>query len=218
VRVLIADDHTLVRQGFVALLAREPDIEVVAEAADGHEAVRLVAELLPDVAILDVGMPVLNGIAAAVRIRACAPQTRVLAISVHADGRYVRQMVDAGASGYLLKDVASGEMIQAIRQVAQGKRYFCQGLDYSECAAHTPVASLSPRELDVVRLVADGARTSEIATRLDVSIKTAEAHRRNAMRKLGVETVADLVRLALREGLVVDNDGPRGTTEPAAHT
>lgn len=205
-RILIADDHTLVRQGFVALLAREPDLIVVAEAADGFEAVRLVAELSPDLAILDVGMPGLNGIAAAARIRADSPQTRILAISVHADGRYVRQMVDAGAGGYLLKDVAVGEMVRAIRQVAMGKRYFCQGLGYVEQADDTPIARLSPRELDVVRLVADGYRASEIAARLGVSIKTAEAHRRNAMRKLAVTTVADLVRLALREGLVVGND------------
>ncbi len=167
-RILIADDHTLVRQGFVALLAREPDLIVVGEAADGFEAVRLVAELSPDLAILDVGMPGLNGIVATARIRADSPQTRVLAISVHADGRYVRQIV--------------------------------------EQADDTPVARLSPRELDVVRLVADGYRASEIAARLGVSIKTAEAHRRNAMRKLMVATVADLVRLALRERLVVGND------------
>lgn len=210
VRILIADNHRLFCQGLRTLAEQETDFEVVGEVPDGREAVERARELRPDVVLMDVVMPGLNGLEATRQIRRDVPGTRVLALSMHVDKRYVLGMLEAGASGYVAKDAAFDEVARAIRAVACGQVYLAPsvaGLVVEDFARRTsvpvasPPAALSPREIEVLQLLAEGWSAGRIASHLHVSVKTVETHRRNILGKLDLRTVADLVRYALREGI-----------------
>jgi DNA-binding NarL/FixJ family response regulator len=210
IRILLADDHKIVRDGLRSLLQAEADLEVVGEAANGREAVRLAQELSPDVVVMDVGMPDLNGIEATRYIAGGASGAKVIALSMHSDRRFVEGMLAAGATGYLLKDSAFEELARAIRTVAAGRTYLCplvagvvvQTLVRASHAvqpARSPV--LTPREREVLQLLAEGKSTKQIAGTLGVSVKTVETHRSRIMDKLDVHSVPELTKYAIREGL-----------------
>ena len=208
-RVLVADDHTLVREGLVKLLRETGECEIVAEASDGLEAVEKAIETRPDVAVLDISMPRLNGIEAVRRIHDALPQTRILALTVHDEEEYVIHMIRAGASGYLVKDSAASELMDAVRTLASGQGYFgpqaAQILaeQYrNPSAAGDPYGSLTPREREVFHLVIEGKTTKEVAKELGVSFKTADNHRSRVMDKLGVKNVVELVRFAAKRQLL----------------
>ena len=210
IKVLLADDHRLLREGLRELLSRESDIEVVAEAENGRDAARRARDLAPDVIIMDVTMPELNGIEAARQIRSQRPEVRIVALSIHSDRRFVTQMFAAGASGYLPKDCAFTELVRAIREVAAGRMYLSpvihQGpideyLGRSPAADRSLLEVLTPREREVLQLLAEGRSTKDAAARLHVSIKTIETHRQHIMEKLGIHSIAELTKYAIREGL-----------------
>jgi len=210
IKVLIADDHQIVRQGLRTLLEREPDLEVVAEADNGRSTVRLARESHPEVIIMDVAMPDLNGIEATRQIISEMPKVKVIALSMYADRRFVSNMLKAGASGYLLKDCASEELVRAIRVVLAHKTFLSPGVadivvkDYVQTPLG-PEASvfniLSNREREVLQLMAEGKSTNQIAELLHVSVKTVETHRQQMMQKLKMHSVAELTKYAIREGL-----------------
>lgn len=197
IRVLLADDHALVRAGIRALLGELPNVDVVAEAGDGHEAIRLVRELKPDIALVDVSMPGLSGLDVASRVRKEHPETRVVIVSMHADREYVRMALAAGASGYLLKQAARGELEKALEAVARGERWLSPTLTKDLASER-----LTPRQREVLKLIAEGLSTKEIASKLNVSVKTIDTHRTELMDRLGIHGVAGLVRYAIRIGLV----------------
>jgi two-component system, NarL family, response regulator NreC len=205
-RILLADDHVIVRQGFRALLERE-GLEVVAEAANGHEAVRLAGELLPDVAVLDFAMPLLNGLDAAKEIRRRSPRTRTILLTVHSEDHYVLEAVRAGVHGYVVKTQAAADLVQAIREIRGNAIYLSPTISRAVVEAYLDKATppgdvLSSRERQVLQLVAEGKTTKEIAGVLGVSIKTADSHRARIMRKLDIHDTAGLVRFAIRRGLI----------------
>ncbi len=210
VRILIADDHKILREGLRSLLEKQSTFVVVAEAEDGLTAFDAVKRHRPDIAILDIGMPGLNGIEVTRKIRAEMTETRVIALSMHADRRFVMGVLEAGANGYLLKDSAFAELATAVTAVAQGKTYL------SPAIAETVVKStleksgrgekgsrvlLSGREREVLQMIAEGKSTKEIAFKLFVSTKTVETHRKQIMDKLNIHTIAGLTKYAIREGL-----------------
>lgn len=216
IRVLLADDHAIVRAGLRSLLEQESRIVVIAEACDGRSAVEITHRLRPDVVVMDIGMEGLNGIEATRKITAEVGDVKVIALSMHSDHRYVSGMLAAGASGYLLKDVAFEELVDAITVVVSGRVYLSPGIasvvvqDYAR-RVNTPanlqvevpaLARLSPREREVLQLVAEGQSMKEIAAALGLSVKTVETHRRQIMEKLGIYNLAGLTRFAIREGLV----------------
>jgi DNA-binding NarL/FixJ family response regulator len=211
-RILLADDHQIVRQGLKSLIQQNEGFEVIAEASDGRAAVQLAADLEPDVIVMDVGMPGLNGIEATRQIAAKEPDAKVVALSMHSDRRFMGEMLKAGAKGYLLKDAAFEELATAIRSVIADKIYLSPRIadvvvdDYvrhaGEYAGHpSAFAKLTPREREVLQLMAEGRATKEIAMDLKVSIKTVETHRRQIMEKLNIYSVAELTKYAIREGL-----------------
>ena len=205
-RILLADDHVIVRQGFRALLERE-GLEVVAEAANGHEAVRLAGELLPDVAVLDFAMPLLNGLDAAKEIRRCSPRTRTILLTVHSEDHYVLEALQAGVHGYVVKTQAAADLVQAIREIRGNAIYLSPTISRAVVEAYFDKATppgdvLSSRERQVLQLMAEGKTTKEIAGVLGVSIKTADSHRARIMRKLDIHDTAGLVRFAIRRGLI----------------
>jgi len=210
-RVLLADDHALVRAGLRALLNDLPGVEVVAETGDGREALRLVCERKPDVAMIDISMPGLNGLDVAARIAHDRPATRVIIVSMHGDDETVRRALTAGAAGYLLKNSDRAELEMALRTVARGDTWLTPALTKRVVAAFTqearapeagPFAALTPRQREVLQLVAEGYSNKEIAQRLDVAPKTVETHRTELMERLGIHGVAGLVRYAIQVGLV----------------
>lgn len=206
-RVLIADDHGIVRSGIRLLLERQPEIEVVAEAADGAEARDLALQTDPDLVILDVSMPKLTGLQAAREIKAHRPDTEVLILSMHDDERYLFEALQAGASGYVLKAQADTELLAAIQAVHSGEPFLTRGAQESllklKLQRDKDAADrLSPREEQVVKLVSEAHTTREIAEILGLSEKTIENHRSNAMRKLGMRDRVELVRYAVRKGLI----------------
>lgn len=210
IKIIVADDHQILREGLVALLGKQPDFAVVAEAQDGRSAVRLAQELEPDLVIMDIGMPGLNGIEATRQILAHRPETKVIALSMHSDKRFVTEMLKAGAVGYLLKYCASEELVTAIRTVLSHRIYLSPDIagvvveDYVKktgAAEATAFNRLSPREREVLQLLAEGKSTRQIAADLHVSIKTIEVHRKQIMDKLGLQSLAELIKYAIREGL-----------------
>jgi two-component system response regulator NreC len=211
-RILLADDHTVVRQGLRKVLEARPDWEVVAEAGDGREAVRQAEELRPDVAILDVAMPTLNGIEATRQIARRAPNTRILVLSMYSDEAYVTQILRAGASGYLLKDSADVDLVQAVGAVADGKSFFSPAIarviadDYVRHLAERGITdryeSLSGREREIFQLIAEGKTNKEIATLLSLSTSTVDTHRSRIMEKLDVHSAAEIVLYAVRKGVI----------------
>jgi len=209
-RILLADDHQILREGLRTLLEKQPDIKVVAEAEDGRTAVQLARKLSPDLVIMDIAMPDLGGIGATRQITAEIPGVKVVALSMHADRRFVARMLKAGASGYLLKDCAFEELVHAVRTVASGRTYLSPGIadvvieDYLRHLPETdPLAlsSLTPREIEVLQLLAEGKNKKQIASRLHVSVKTVGTHRQHIMNKLGIHSVAELTKYAIRVGL-----------------
>jgi DNA-binding NarL/FixJ family response regulator len=208
VRVLVVDDHPLVRTGVCALLRAQPDVEVVGEAANGREAVDAARRLRPDVVLMDVSMPAMDGIEAAGRITGEFPEVRVVMLSLHADAHHVRQALRAGASGYLLKNLAD-ELAPAIRTVAEGRSYYSAAVAGHLKEADTdarrrtePVELLTPRQREILKLIAEGYTTKEIADRLNISLKTAQTHRQQLMERLDIHEVAGLVRFAIRNGII----------------
>jgi DNA-binding NarL/FixJ family response regulator len=210
IKTVIVEDHRIVREGLRALLSKVPDIEVIAEAEDGRKALRLVEEHAPEVVIMDIGMPDLNGIEATRQIASRFSHVKVLALSMHSDRRFVMEMLRAGASAYLLKDCAFEELAAAIRAVANGQKYLSPriaGVVMEEFLGGpketaTVFAVLTAREREVFQLLAEGKTTRQIASILHVSTKTAETHRQRIMKKLNLKSVAELIRMAFREGLV----------------
>jgi len=210
IRIILADDHQIVRQGLRILLEAEPDMEVIAEADNGRQVLRLAPALLPDVIIMDLSMPELNGIEATRQILAGASGVKVVALSMHSDSLFVLNMIKAGASGYLLKDCALEELVKAIRTVVAQKTYLSPGVsdiviqDFVTGWQTTNTSAfsvLSAREREVLQLMAEGKSTNQIADGLCVSVKTVEAHRKQVMSKLGIHSVAELTKYAIRQGL-----------------
>lgn len=212
VRILLADDHTIVRQGLRKVIEERADWEVVAEAGDGREAVRLAEQHHPDLAILDVAMPLLNGIEATRQITKRLPRTRVLVLSMYADEAYVTQMVQAGASGYLLKDSADVDLLKAVDETAAGRTYFSPSIsrvmldDYARQVGDTALVdrfeSLSGREREIFQLIAEAKTNKEIAALLNVSPSTVETHRAHVMEKLKLHSAAEIVLYAVRRGVI----------------
>jgi two-component system response regulator NreC len=210
IRIILADDHQIVRQGLRILLEAEPDMEVIAEADNGRKVLKLAQELIPDVIIMDLSMPELNGIEATRQILSGAPEVKVVALSMHSDSLFVLNMIKAGASGYLLKDCALEELVKAIRTVVSHKTYLSPGVsdivirDFVTGWQTTNTSAfsvLSAREREVLQLMAEGKTTNQIADGLCVSVKTVEAHRKQVMTKLGIHSVAELTKYAIRQGL-----------------
>ena len=207
IRVLLADDHAVVRQGFRMILGAHADMEIVGEAGNGREAVELAESLRPDVVVMDVAMPELNGIEATRRLSASCPLTRVLALSMHKDSVYVREILRAGARGYLLKDALDSDLLSAIRALARGDGYLSPAVsdavlsDYRRQVTD-PLDMLSSREREVLQMIAEGKTNKEIASALNLSIYTVDAHRGRIMEKLNLHTTGELVRFAMRKGII----------------
>jgi len=207
IRVLLADDHALVRQGFRLILSAQPDLEIVGEAGNGRETVELAEKLRPDVVVMDVAMPEMNGIEATRRLAALAPRTRVLALSMYKDSVYVREILRAGARGYLLKDAIDRDLVAAVRAVAAGEGYLSPAVSeavLSDYRRHVtdPLDLLTSREREVLQMIAEGKTNKEIAAALNLSVYTVDAHRGRIMEKLNLHSVSELVRFAMRAGLV----------------
>ena len=206
-KILVADDHTLVRAGLTSLIARLPEMEVVGEAADGRQALRMVRDLLPDIVLMDISMPGLNGLEAAERIHGIHPKTKIIILSMHANEEYVAQALKAGASGYLLKDAATAELEMALKSVSMGQFYLSpaisrQVVDNFLHGGPTGVDVLTPRQREILQLIAEGKSTRDIAETLHLSVKTVETHRAQLMDRLDIHDVAGLIRYALRKGLI----------------
>lgn len=211
-RVVLADDHRIVSEGLRGLLERQPAMTVTAVARNGREAVRLALEHQADLVIMDVAMPELNGIEATRQIKAAAPATKVIALSMHADRRYVSGMLEAGVSGYLLKHSAFEELVTAIEAVLGGHVYLSPGVSDvvvselvqrggARAEASGADARLTPREREVTQLLAEGLSARQIAARLFLSVKTVESHRRRILEKIGAQSIAELTKFAIREGV-----------------
>jgi DNA-binding NarL/FixJ family response regulator len=210
IRVLLVDDHTMMRNGLRALFTSAPEVEVVGEAGDGRAALDLVRTLLPEVVVMDVGMPELNGVETTRQIRAGYPKTKVIALSTYTDRRYVQHMLEAGACGYVLKIGAYEELLRAVRAAHLGRTYLSpeiagpvvdRSMHPSIGEKDSAYSSLGAREREVLQLVAEGKTSGEIAKEMHISIKTVETHRRNITQKLGLHGTAELTKYALREGL-----------------
>jgi two-component system response regulator NreC len=207
IRVLLAEDHETVRQGLRLLIDRQPDMEVVGEAGDGRAALKAVASLQPQVAVVDISMPELNGLEATRGIRQQAPTTAVVALTRYSDDAYVKELLDAGALGYVLKQSSSLELVEAVRAAAAGRRYLDSSLVPAARpgrAARPPAARPTGRESEVLRLMSLGYSNKEIAADLSLSVKTVEVHKANAMRKLGLNGRTDVIRYALLQGWLRD--------------
>jgi len=211
-RIVLADDHETVREGLKMIVNAQDDMEVVGFAGDGREAVTMAQELLPDVLVMDISMPRLNGLKATEKVNAVCPQVKVLALSRHADDGYIRELLAAGACAYVLKQSAPSELIHAIRAVAAGGKYIDPKLtakvvdSYSDRTLRGEAKGiLSDRESEVLRLIALGYSNKEIAARLSLSVKTIEVHKANAMRKLNLTSRIDLVRYAIFQGWLQDH-------------
>jgi len=212
-RILIADDHDLVRRGLKALVETHPGWEICGEADSGRDAVTKVEELRPDIAILDISMPELNGVEATRRIRKISPHTEVLILSVHQSDQLIREILDAGAKGYIVKSDSDRDLVIALEALASHKPFFTPSATemllngYTKSGAHTPLPEplgerLTSREREIVQLLAEGKSSKEVASDLGISVKTAETHRANIMRKLDLHSVSELVRYAVRNEII----------------
>lgn len=208
ISVLLADDHQVLRDGLKTLLEAQPDIRVVGVAADGREAVTNAAELKPDVVVMDISMPDMNGVEAARRIRAAREQTRIVMLSMHSDAEHVYRALEAGATGYLLKNSAGSELVTAVRAVHAGRRYLTEKINemviagyLGEKRAASPLESLSKRERDILQHIVDGRNNRETAELLHISVKTVETYRSRMLQKLGIKNVTELVKFAITHGL-----------------
>jgi len=206
IRVVLADDHALVRQGIKSVLERE-GLQVVAEASDGQEAIRQAKALAPDVVVMDIGMPTLNGMDAARELGRCCPKTKSILLTQHDEDQYVSEALSAGVRGYVLKSQVASDLIQAIQQVLRGQVYLSPGISAAVMAAvqskgQRPADPLTARERQVLQLIAEGKSTKDVASLLGVSVKTAESHRSRLMQKLDIHETASLVRYAVKRGLV----------------
>lgn len=208
IRVLLAEDHRLVREALRDTLAKEPGIAVVGEAGSGAQALELARTLSPEVVVLDIALPDLNGIEVAARLARFDPPPRIVALSAYTDKRFVTEMLRAGAAAYVTKSAAGTDLVRAIRAVAQGQGYLCPEVagalvaEMRDGEAAGAAPRLGRREREVLRLVAEGARSQDIAAQLHIAVATVEVHRRNIMRKLDLHSVAELTRYAIREGIV----------------
>ena len=209
-RILLVDDHRMMRDGLRAVLSGKEGIEVIGEAEDGRSAIQAALELVPDVVVMDVGMPDMNGIEATRRILKDQPNVRVIALSTHSDKRYILNMIAAGASGYVLKEAASADLIRAVEAVSRGEHYLSPqitGVVFEPVRGRPPKKNaagyefLGAREREVLQLLAEGLTSKVIAARLDLSTKTIETHRRNISQKLGLKSIAELTKYAVREGM-----------------
>ena len=207
IRILLADDHAVVRQGFKMILDAQADMEIVGEAGNGRQAVDLAEQLRPDVVVMDVAMPELNGIEATRRLASSVPHARVIALSMHKDSVYVREILRAGARGYLLKDSGAADLVAAIHAVASGESYLSPAVsnavldDYRRHVTN-PIDLLTSREREVLQLLAEGKSNKEIAGVLNLSVYTVDAHRGRIMEKLNLHSISELVRFAVRNGLI----------------
>jgi RNA polymerase sigma factor (sigma-70 family) len=205
-RLLLADDHALVRKGLRLILSQEPTFEVVAEASHGREAVSMVRTHRPDVVVMDVAMPHVNGVTAVRNILEEEPQCRILMLSMHRDAAYVRESLRAGAKGYLLKDAVDHELVAAVKALADGHAYLSPAVSNTVLADYrqhvSDATELTAREREVLQLLAEGLTAKEIAKRLDISAYTVDAHRSRLMRKLQISSIGELVRFAMRNGLI----------------
>ena len=211
-RILLADDHQLMRSGLRLVIEQQPDLTIVGEAADGREAVALAKSVRPDVAVMDISMPNLNGIEAAHQIIQSQPDIAVIVLSMHTDESYVLRALKAGAKGYLLKDSAEADLIAAVRAVAHGKSFFSPAVskvlldDYmrklKRSGAEDAYDLLTPREREILQLVAEGKSNKEVANLLNLSVYTVETHRSNILAKLNLHTVPDLILYAVRKGII----------------
>jgi two-component system response regulator NreC len=213
IRLVLAEDHHLVREGLKMLLGNQSDMEIVGEAGDGRAALELARELEPDVVVMDVSMPVMNGLAATARLNELCPDVKVLTLTRHTDAGFLHQLLGAGASGYVLKQSAPAELLRAVRTVASGAKYLdpavtgtvISGFSRLRSAADEPPRrEPSERETEVLRLIAHGFSNKEIAARLELSVKTVEVHKANAMKKLGMRSRIDIVRYAVLRGWLHD--------------
>ena len=212
IKILFADDHTLIRSGLRLIVEQQPDMTVVGEAEDGRQAVTLAASLNPDVAVLDIGMPNLNGIEAAQQITQAEPRTAVVVLSMHRDETYILRALKAGVRGYLLKDSAESDLVRAIRAVAEGKSFFSPAVskvlleDYMRKLQRTGAEDsydlLTPREREILQLVAEGKSSKEIAATLNLSVYTVETHRANILEKLKLKSLPELILYAVRKGII----------------
>ena len=213
ISIILAEDHTIVREGLLALLRREPDIYIVGQVSDGRRAVALVAELKPDVIVMDIAMPLLNGIEATRQIRQQTPQTKILILSAHGDDAYVQQVTQLGASGYLIKQTSADVLPEAIRAVHAGKTYFSPSIGKRHHAHDLKAIArgdlpgqkhptLTSRETEVLQLIAEGKANKETAGLLHISVKTVEKHRQSLMEKLNIHDTAGLTRHAIATGMI----------------
>jgi DNA-binding NarL/FixJ family response regulator len=202
ITVLLADDHGLVRRGFRRILEDDEGMKVVGEAANGVEAIRMANELKPKVVVMDLSMPELDGVQATKEIVKHLPGTEVLILSMHSDDNYVRNALDAGAKGYLLKSSIDVDLVGAIRSVAEGKRFMGNGLRYAARGQDDELSKLTAREKQVLQLIAQGRSNKEIASLLELSVNTVSVHRANLMEKMNIHRTAELVLFAIRKGLV----------------
>ena len=206
-RILLADDHAVVRQGFGRILAAQSDMEIVGEAGNGREAVEMAEKLKPEVVVMDVSMPELNGIEATRRLVKSLPYTRVLALSMHKDSVYVREILRAGARGYLLKDSSDQDLIAAVRSLAKGEGYISPAVSGAVLADYRqhvtdPIDLLTSREREVLQMIAEGQTNKDIAGKLNLSVYTVDAHRGRIMEKLNLHSTGEMVRFAMRNGLI----------------
>ena len=207
IRVLLADDHGVVRQGFRMILSQQPDIQVVGECGTGNEAVDLATRLSPDVIVLDIAMPGMNGVEAARQIRQNAPQCHILVLSMHSDPAYVRETLRVGAKGYLLKDSIDRDLLTAVRAVARGEGFLSPAVSATVLADYQkhvtdPLDLITPRERQLLQMLAEGKTSKDIAVELKISVYTVDAHRSRIMKKLQLRSIGDLVRFALQKGIV----------------
>ena len=210
IRILLVDDHQMMRDGLRLILENTPDVDIVGEAGNGHQAVELANSLVPDIVVMDIGMTDLNGIEATRRILANDSAIKVIALSIYSDRRYVLGMLEVGASAYVLKAAAGDELVRAIQAVTEGKKYLSPEIAETvvdgytgriPAAGHSARKALGPREREVLQQLAEGKSSSQIAANLTISVKTVETHRRNIMRKLDLHSVAELTKYAVIQGL-----------------